>query len=266
MTELVDFRIRCPSCQREVLSRANGREARCAACEIRYPIEAGVLQLLPPGSERRTLAQAAMEWPPLVRIYESRLWRRNPVFALALGISFERECALITEAAALRADHHALDLACGSGNYARRFARTVSQGTVVGLDLSAPMLTHGQRKADAQGLRNLQLVRGDAMELPFEDGRFDLVNCCGALHLFPSVPKVLGEIARVLRPGGRFTAAVVGRAEHERAERNTARRRAASGVDAFTPAQLCGLLEVAGLGEAAFPHEGPRWLVVTAGG
>jgi SAM-dependent methyltransferase len=90
-----------------------------------------------------------MEWPPLIRIYESRLWRRSPLFGLLAGISVERECGLIAQAAGLDGDPHVLDLACGPGIYSRRFARAVPHGTVVGLDLSAPMLLHGQRRAEA---------------------------------------------------------------------------------------------------------------------
>jgi ubiquinone/menaquinone biosynthesis C-methylase UbiE len=54
------------------------------------------------------------------------------------------------------------------------------------------------------GLRNLALVRGDAAELPFEDGSFDAVCCFAALHLFAEPFNALGEMARVLAPGGRI--------------------------------------------------------------
>lgn len=264
MSGLVEFGIRCPRCRQGLLERSEQGDARCGACGACYPIEAGVVCLLAPSREARTLAQAAMEWPLLIRIYESRLWRRNPLFAMVTGISFDQEYALINKALGLGEGDRLLDLACGPGIYARRFARVVSQGVVVGLDLSAPMLRYAQQKATAQGLRNLLFVRGDAMALAFEEECFDAVNCCGALHLFPSATQALSEIARVLRPKGRFSAAVFRRSEGEQAAQGTARQRAVSGVDAYSITQIGALFEEAGLCDVTFLHKGARWLVVSA--
>jgi ubiquinone/menaquinone biosynthesis C-methylase UbiE len=50
----------------------------------------------------------------------------------------------------------------------------------------------------------LEFVRGDAEKLPFAEGSFDAVLNVEASHCYPSLPKFLGEVARVLRPGGRF--------------------------------------------------------------
>ncbi len=154
-----------------------------------------------------SLAQRAMESAAIARIYESRLWRRSRIATLALGISFEREQQLIGRAARLSPGDSLLDVACGPGIYARPFARQVAPGLVVGLDLSPAMLGHARRRARAAGLENLALVRGDALRLPFAGGRFDAVNCCGALHLFPDADLALREVHRVLKPGGRFTVA-----------------------------------------------------------
>jgi ubiquinone/menaquinone biosynthesis C-methylase UbiE len=63
------------------------------------------------------------------------------------------------------------------------------------------------------------LIHGDALDLPFPDERFEAVNCCGALHLFPDVPRSLEEIRRVLTPGGRFATAVYRRAGRGRFSR-----------------------------------------------
>src|SRR5690349_15003439 len=111
-----------------------------------------------------------MEWPALVRLYESRLWRRSALFAVVLGISFERECALIADAATLRPDDVVLDLACGPGIYTRSWARRVPRGRIVGLDLSVPMLRYAAERVRAERLANVDLVRGDATRLPFPDG------------------------------------------------------------------------------------------------
>ncbi len=113
-------------------------------------------------SGRRSIAQATMEWEPLIRVYESRLWRRSLLWRLLAGISFEQEYRLVAEAARLAPGTCVLDLACGPGIYARRFARAVSDGRVVGLDLSLPMLHYASRKARSERFHDLLFVRCDA--------------------------------------------------------------------------------------------------------
>lgn len=215
-------------------------------------------------ARHRTLAQRAMESPAIVRIYESRLWRRSLIATLAFGISFEREQQLIGRAARISPGLTLLDLACGPGIYARPFARQIAPGLVVGLDLSPAMLRHARRCARAAGLENLALVRGDALHLPFAGERFDIVNCCGALHLFPDADQALREVRRVLRPGGRFTVAVFRRGSSRLATLGNAFRRRVLGIDSFDPAELEARLGAAGLGEIACHHAGAQWLIMSA--
>jgi SAM-dependent methyltransferase len=205
-----------------------------------------------------------MRFAPLVRIYESRLWRRGPFVAVPLRISFEREYAKIVEAADLSRAEAVLDLACGPGIYARRFARALPGACVVGMDLSRPMLAHASRLARAEGLRTLRLVRGDALRLPFASDRFDVVNCCGALHLFPDVDRALAEMARVLRPGGRLTLAAFRRGEGAVARARARLRRRLYGLDAFGPAELARRLVSAGLEDPRSLHAAGIWLMLCA--
>ena len=218
----------------------------------------------PPSESCRSLAQSLMEWGPLVRIYESRLWRRSPVFAAFTGISFDDEYSLIADAARISRTSQILDLACGPGIYARRFARRARQGAVVGLDLSMPMLRYATRRAKEEAFRNLHLVRGDALSLPFEDGLFDAVNCCGALHLFPDVTCVLREIHRVLKDGGRVTIAAFRRGEGPLARLQNEVRRRVIGVDAFSLPDLTARLKGAGFSRPRCLHAAGIWLLVTA--
>jgi ubiquinone/menaquinone biosynthesis C-methylase UbiE len=201
-----------------------------------------------------------MESEAIVRIYESRLWRRSLMATLALGISFEREQQLIGRAARLSPGDRLLDLACGSGIYTRPFARQVAPGLVVGMDLSPAMLRGARRRVRAAGLENVALIRGDALHPPFADGRFDVVNCCGALHLFPDVDRALREVHRVLKPGGRFTVATFRRGSGWFATR----LKGVLGIDSFTSAELEARLAGAGLSEIACHHAGARWLIMSA--
>jgi SAM-dependent methyltransferase len=213
-------------------------------------------------SKRRTFAQRAMEADPIVRIYESRLWRRSLVVRGVLGLSFARESALILEAMQLGATRDVLDLACGSGIYTRPLARALPGGRVVGLDRSRPMLRHALRRAGAERLRNASFVRGDALRLPFSDARFDVVNCCGALHLFPDAACAVAEVHRVLRRGGRFTVAVVRRDEGLLAP--LAGVLARLGVESFTPATLTALLGGAGFESVQIHHARALWVIASA--
>jgi demethylmenaquinone methyltransferase/2-methoxy-6-polyprenyl-1,4-benzoquinol methylase len=102
-------------------------------------------------------------------------------------------------AARLAPGGRALDVACGSGKLTRELVRAVgSTGLVVGLDFSAAMLGVATERAAGPAY-----VRGDALQLPFADGVFDAVTVAFGLRNFADPEQGLGEIARVLRPGGR---------------------------------------------------------------
>ena len=204
-----------------------------------------------------------MESDAIVRVYESRLWRRSLIATLALGISFDREAQLIGRAARLSPGDTLLDLACGPGIYTRPFARQIAPGLAVGLDLSPAMLRHARSRSRAAGFPNLALVRGDALRLPFTDGQFDAVNCCGALHLFPDANVALREVHRVLKPGGRFTVAAFRRGSGRWAGVRSALRRQI-GIASFTPAELEARLGTAGLGDVACHHARGQWLIMSA--
>lgn len=205
-----------------------------------------------------------MEAEPIVRIYESRLWRRNPLVALAFGVTFEGELDLILRAADLGGNEGVLDLACGPGIYTRPLARHVPAGLVVGLDLSWPMLRYASRRVREERLDNVVLLRGSALDLPFPPGCFDLVNCCGALHLFPDVPRALAEVVRVLVPGGRFTVAAFRLRGDAVSKLAGSLRRRLIGVDAFVPDELGARLTGAGLQDVQCHHARGVWLVMSA--
>jgi len=99
----------------------------------------------------------------------------------------------------------ALDLCCGTGA-GIRMLRRLCRERIVGIDISRGMLEVCRREtADLPGTAAIDLVKGDALALPFGE-EFDLVVCFGALgHILPQdAPRFMSEIFRVLRPGGRF--------------------------------------------------------------
>jgi ubiquinone/menaquinone biosynthesis C-methylase UbiE len=261
-----DNLVLCPHCGQGCLhlSTARDHEVPCRSCSATYPRVDGVLDLLPGASPPRSPAQRTMESEAIVKIYESRWWRRSALATLLLGISFDREQELILRTARLKGAETVLDLACGSGIYARPFARALAAGTVVGLDISMPMLLYASRRGREEGLNNLVLIHGTASQLPFPPERFEFVNCCGALHLFADVPHVLGEIHKVLKPAGRSTIAASRRRSGALATRVAAYRRRVLGIDAFAPDELAAALESAGFTEVQCHHAQRVWLIMSA--
>jgi len=93
-----------------------------------------------------------------------------------------------------------LEIGCGCGSEAERFARAGAHYTAVDLTNAAVSIT--QRRFDLTGLKG-RFVQGDAENLPFNDGSFDLVYSHGVLHHTPDTPRTIREVYRVLSPGGR---------------------------------------------------------------
>lgn len=89
-----------------------------------------------------------------------------------------------------------LDLAAGSGDLSLALQKALPEARVVSADFCLPMLRVGVQK----GLRFP--VVADAMQLPFDEGTFDVVTVAFGLRNMASWPGALQEMARVLRPGG----------------------------------------------------------------
>ncbi len=95
-----------------------------------------------------------------------------------------------------------LDLGTGPGFLAAEFARKISRASVVGLDLSPDMIEYAKTFIENKSLKNLDFVLGDAQEIPFEAGYFDIVVSHGMIKCVSNVRKMLGEVYRVLSEGG----------------------------------------------------------------
>lgn len=95
-----------------------------------------------------------------------------------------------------------LDIGTGAGHTTLAFAPHVEM--CVGIDLTEKMVRVASEMAVNRSVSNVQFQVGDAENLPFEEASFDLVTCRFAAHHFPDLKKAVGEIARVLKPGGIF--------------------------------------------------------------
>jgi demethylmenaquinone methyltransferase / 2-methoxy-6-polyprenyl-1,4-benzoquinol methylase len=97
----------------------------------------------------------------------------------------------------------ALDVCCGTADWTIALAEAVGpSGEVTGLDFSQNMLNVGIEKVKELGLKQVKLIHGNAMELPFPDNSFDYVTIGFGLRNVPDYLQVLKEMHRVVKPGG----------------------------------------------------------------
>jgi len=99
----------------------------------------------------------------------------------------------------------ALDVCCGTGDMTLELAGRVSPGGyVVGCDFSEPMLDLAREKATARAAAGVRFEWADALSLPYDDERFDAATVGFGVRNLSDLDRGLGEMARVLRPGGRL--------------------------------------------------------------
>lgn len=98
----------------------------------------------------------------------------------------------------------ALDVCCGTGDWSLALAEAVgTNGEVIGLDFSKNMLSVAEKKKQESKLNQLNLIHGNAMELPFDDNSFEYVTIGFGLRNVPDYKTVIGELFRVVKPGGK---------------------------------------------------------------
>lgn len=121
--------------------------------------------------------------------------RTNTVLSGGLDSMWRRRAVRATR---LEPGAFALDIACGSGVLAARLQRMVGRsGRAVGLDFSGEMLRVASRQHPG-----LEFVRADALQLPFEDQRFDAATMAFGLRNLSEPERGLREMRRVVKAGG----------------------------------------------------------------
>ncbi len=94
-----------------------------------------------------------------------------------------------------------LDVGCGTGVFGERMRSALPQAEVWGIDLVSGMLDKGRARFQAHAGRIIP-IQGDSERLPFANGAFDVVTCCNSFHHYPDQARAVGEMKRVLAPGG----------------------------------------------------------------
>ncbi len=107
----------------------------------------------------------------------------------------------------LREDHpkQILDVATGTADMAILTWKLLKPEKITGIDLSTQMLEVGRQKIEKEGLANhIQLLKGDAEAINFPNASFDGIMVAFGVRNFENLEKGLGELLRVLKPGGKL--------------------------------------------------------------
>jgi ubiquinone/menaquinone biosynthesis C-methylase UbiE len=181
---------------------------------------------------------------PVVAAQTYAQWR-----ATTLGKITERvETSVVVDLAGPLRGKRVLDVGTGDGTYAIEAAE---RGAIVtALDLEREMLDAAQARAASRGVE-VTLQQGRAEQLPFEDASFDVVIAVTVLCFVPDAQRAVGEMARVLVPGGRVVLGELGRFSVWAAER---RVRGWLGASTWRRAQFWSRSELAALARGAGLH------------
>jgi ubiquinone/menaquinone biosynthesis C-methylase UbiE len=118
-----------------------------------------------------------------------------------VGVTLQLISEQLVESADVRAGNRVLDVASGQGNAAIAAARRFADAT--GVDYATNLLAQGRERAAAEGLP-VTFTEGDAEDLPFPDGSFDLTLSTVGVMFAPDHQRAADELVRVTVPGGKI--------------------------------------------------------------
>lgn len=173
--------------------------------------------------------------------------RQAAPFAEFPAHSAEDANRLVIDAVGIGPEDTILDLACGPGLVACTFAPLAKH--VTGIDLTPAMIDQAKSLQESKGLENLSWHVGDVASLPFFDGAFSVSFTRYSFHHLLDPKRVLAEMVRVCKPGGRVAVVDVYTTSPEQAEAydGVERLRDPSHVRALDLEELQGLFHDAGL-------------------
>jgi ubiquinone/menaquinone biosynthesis C-methylase UbiE len=141
------------------------------------------------------------EHTPQHDLVRDRFTRTAEVFGGSILATRSAEAKILAEMVAAKKSDWAVDLASGTGALALAFAPRVRW--ICGLDLTPAMLAVAQRAARESKTTNAAFALGNAQQIPFPNESLDLALTSYALHHVPDAGRVIGEMSRVLKRGGR---------------------------------------------------------------
>lgn len=197
----------CPNCGHESFD-ARYSSVVCRACRREYTQHLGAVDLAPPYRTKHNLTQRLMETNFYAKYYEGMM--RPRLTRAVTKRTLDEEYVLATKYLSFTPGMRLLDVACGTGNFTRYFAKTaramgLDDAYIVGADLSMSMLENAHQYIKQENLeQTIALMRADASRLPLQPGSFTHLHCAAALHFMDDPDEVLHQFARVLVPDGIF--------------------------------------------------------------
>lgn len=139
----------------------------------------------------------------LYNFYIERPWLMQAVGRTVWGIDASVLYDSMKPLAEIRDGSTVLDVPCGGG-VAFRALPTGHDIRYVAIDIDERMLARARARALHSGLPQVEVVAGDMLQLPFNDGEADLVLSYSGLHMVNDPQRAVQELARCLKPGGRL--------------------------------------------------------------
>lgn len=140
--------------------------------------------------------------PSAIKRGQRMMWAQGDYAAISWPL--EQAAALLIERSGPGPGVKMLDVATGTGNVA--IPAAAAGASVTGLDIT-PELLEIARASAAERALEAEFIEGDAEQLPFEDGSFDLVTSSFGVMFAPQQQQAADELARVARPGARIAVA-----------------------------------------------------------
>ena len=149
-----------------------------------------------------------------------------------------------------------LDIGCGGGATLKRLLKRSQDAKVYGIDISEESVAKAQQiNADVLN-KQVFIQQGSAAELPYEDGKFDLVTAVETVYFWPNLPNCMQEVRRVLKPGGHFAIMV------EVIDTDSKWTNVVEGMTAYTPEQLKQFLDDGGFTKTEIHRKKPSYATI----
>ncbi len=146
-------------------------------------------------------------WAVVYRYFSAREQFSRPAAKLIFGADIDELFAPLRELETVPNGGSVLDVPCGAG-IALGALTPDRDVRFVAADISPAMLRRTEEAAAARGLAQVQTLEADVEQLPFADDEFDLCLSFAGLHCFPDPELAVREVARCMKPGGRFAGTI----------------------------------------------------------
>ena len=151
-----------------------------------------------------------------------------------------------------------LDIGCGGGATLKRLLKRSQDAKVYGIDISEESVAKASEVNKALIDKQVFVRQGSAAELPYEDGKFDLVTAVETVYFWPNLPNCMQEVHRVLKPGGHFAIMV------EVIDTDSKWTNVVEGMTAYTPEQLKQFLDDGGFTKTEIHRKKPSYATILA--